>query len=370
MLNRNKYGETYHEEKTITPLKDTQGNITHYVSTGRDISEKVIAEQAQARLVAILEATPDLVVMFASEGQINYLNKSGVTLLKLKNADQLAGLKFFDLFPSNIVEQALRTGLGIAMEVGTWSSEVVMQAADGSEAPVSLVILAHYDSINRLSYFSAIARDISERMHFEAELKHQSTHDPLTQLPNRLVLEDRLATEIERARRLNCLAAVLFLDVNNFKRINDSLGHTIGDSLMQQIAIRLVLSLDSDDTVARYGGDEFAIVVGDLPNIDHLQGLLTRIRVEFERPFTFSEQVTYVTLSIGIAVYPYDGLEVDDLLRNAGTAMYWSKASGSNHYRFYAPKMNARSHERFNVRDRTKRRDKKQRILFCTTNRN
>jgi len=349
LINRSKNGQLFHEEKIISPLKNDQGHITHFVSTGRDITERVRADEARAQLVAILEATTDLVAILEPSGFLRYLNNAGYRLVNLDAGTDVSTLCLSNLFPERMAQRLKIEALPAARKNGTWSGETALQRTDGLEIPVSQVVLAHYGKAGDVQYLSTIVRDITERKRFEAELHHQATHDTLTQLPNRFLLADRLTTEIERMRRRNGLAAVFFLDIDNFKRINDSLGHRQGDHLLQRIAERLCTALRPNDTVARYDGDEFAILAGDLPHVDSVLVILGKIRAAFERPVSIDAQDAYVSFSIGIAVYPHDGAHVDELLRNAGTAMYRAKSAGPNQYRLYTPEMNARSHERLTL---------------------
>lgn len=346
LINRRKDGELFYEEKIITPLKDEQGRVAHLVSTGRDITERVKAEEARAQLVAILEATTDLVAILDPGGCLHYLNNAGYRLLGIDPANMDIGqFCLTELFPERIKQQLESEALPIAYRTGSWSGETALRRMDEIEVPVSQVLLVHRDAAGKVEYLSTIARDISERKRFEAELQHQSTHDILTGLPNRVLLMDRLRAEVERARHANNSVAVLFLDMDNFKRINDSMGHTIGDALLQQIADRLQAALRPNDTIARYGGDEFAIIAGDLARSENVLAVLRKIYAAFDRPMTLGAQEAYITFCTGIALYPHDGISVEDLLRNASTAMYRAVLAGHNQYRFYAPDMNARSHE-------------------------
>ncbi|HEY8036574.1 MAG TPA: EAL domain-containing protein [Methylobacter sp.] len=345
LINRRKDGELFYEEKVITPLKDEQGHVTHLVSTGRDITERVKADEARAQLVAILEATTDLVAILDLDGCLNYLNNAGYRLLGLDPKIDVSKFCLTELFPERIKQQLQSEALPIAYRTGSWSGETALRRMDEVEVPVSQVLLVHRDAAGEVEYLSTIARDISERKRFEAELRHQATHDTLTGLPNRVLLMDRLNAEVERARHANHSVAVLFLDMDNFKRINDSMGHAVGDSLLQQIAGRLQAALRPNDTVARHGGDEFAIIAGDLARSENVLAVLRKVYAAFERPMLLGAQEAYITFCTGIALYPHDGASVEDLLRNAGTAMYRANLAGHNQYRFYAPDMNARSHE-------------------------
>jgi len=345
LINRRKDGELFYEEKVIAPLKDEQGQVTHLVSTGRDITERVKAEEARAQLVAILEATTDLVAILDPDGCVHYLNNAGYRLLGIDSKLDLSKFCLTELFPERIKQQLQSEAWPIAYRTGSWSGETALRRVDEIEVPVSQVLLVHRDAAGNVEYLSTIARDISERKRFEAELRHQATHDTLTGLPNRVLLMDRLSAEIERARHANKSVGVLFLDMDNFKRINDSWGHAVGDALLQQISGRLQAALRPNDTIARHGGDEFAIIAGDLERSENVLAVLRKIYAAFERPMSLGAQEAYITFCSGIALYPHDGSSVEDLLRNAGTAMYRAVLAGHNQYRFYAPDMNARSHE-------------------------
>ncbi len=346
LINRRKDGELFYEEKVITPLKDEQGRVMHLVSTGRDITERVKAEEARDQLVAILEATTDLVAILDDpDGCLHYLNNAGYRMLGLDPKLDLGKFCLTELFPERIKQQLQSEAWPVAYRTGSWSGETALRRIDEIEVPVSQVLLAHRDKAGNVEYLSTIARDISERKRFEAELRHQATHDTLTGLPNRVLLMDRLSAEVERARHANNSVAVLFLDMDNFKRINDSMGHAVGDALLQQIADRLQAALRPNDTIARHGGDEFAIIAGDLARSENVLAVLRKVYSAFERPMSLGAQEAYITFCTGIAIYPHDGASVEDLLRNAGTAMYRASMAGHNQYRFYAPDMNARSHE-------------------------
>ncbi|MBA3757087.1 MAG: EAL domain-containing protein, partial [Nitrosomonas sp.] len=345
LINRRKNGELFYEEQVITPLKDAQGRTTHFVSTGRDITARVHAEEAHARLVSILEATPDLVAIFEQDGCLRYLNGAGRRLLGLDAEEDVSARYVQDLFLAGAAQQQISQALIAVRQYGVWNGETVLRVAGGGGLPVSQVILAHRNTEGGIEYLSTIVRDISERKQFEAELQYQTTHDRLTDLPNRFFLVNRFTSALEYARRHGCYVAVLFLDLDNFKRVNDSLGHAAGDALLQQVAQRLKGCLRANDTVARHGGDEFTIVASDLEDSENVLAVLHKLHTAFERPVIVGLQEIYITFSIGIALYPHDGDQIEDLLHHADVAMYQAKSSGPNQYRFYAADMNARGHE-------------------------
>ncbi|STX27683.1 regulatory protein (GGDEF and EAL domains) [Legionella beliardensis] len=178
-------------------------------------------------------------------------------------------------------------------------------------------------------------RDITQRALMEEKIQYQATHDPLTNLANRVLLFDRIGHAIEQAKRANMLFGLLFLDLNRFKLINDSLGHAIGDEVLRNVADRLQLIMRKTDTLARMGGDEFVIVTSAFDQIDNIKLFVQKIIESFHTPFTINGHELFINTSIGIAVYPMDGDTPEKLLSNADTAMYNAKEIGGNRFIFY-----------------------------------
>jgi len=345
LVNRRKDGGLFYEDKIITPLIDEAGHITHFVSTGRDVTARVRADEERTRVVAILEATPDLVAIMKPDGALSYLNASGRRSLGVEEGEDITGHSIQELFPERIYNRLVDEVGPEVYQSGVWSGETVLQITGGHEIPVSQVVLAHVGKEGEIEYLSTIIRDISEQKRFEARLQHRATHDRLTNLPNRFLLADRLGAALERAWRYGRHVAIVFLDLDNFKRVNDSLGHPAGDGVLQAVARRLQNCLRPTDTVARHGGDEFTVLLDDLARPDGAMVVLNKIQAAFERPVISGAHEIYITFSAGIAVYPQDGMDTEDLLRNADTAMYRAKMGGVSQYSFYAADMNARSHE-------------------------
>lgn len=218
---------------------------------------------------------------------------------------------------------------------------------DGTLFWNELYIAPVRDRAGVVTNYIGVMNDITEHRHYEEQLIYHATHDPLTGLPNRNLLQDRLA----QALALDAFAhknplCVMFLDLDNFKKVNDTLGHTVGDMLLKAVADRLTGCVRGGDTVARLGGDEYIIV---LPNVREMQDVITvakKIIAVFAAPFPLLGDEIYVTSSIGIALSPTDGETVDALLKNADAAMYHAKEQGKNNYQFYSAEMNIRVFER------------------------
>lgn len=294
-------------------------------------------EDEHARIASILEATTDLVAMIDPKGHILYINQAGSDWLGL--ADKVEKTCLFDYYPPWAGKLLREAAIPAAIEEGAWQGEAAIVDAGGTDIPVSQVIIAHRKRCDSISYLSTIARDISERKHYEHELRYQLTHDSLTRLPNRVLLMDRTAQAIAAARRNKFLAAVLFLDIDNFKQINDALGHTAGDSCLCEAATRLADCLRGGDTLGRYGGDEFLSILGDLKEAGAVDTVIRKIRAAFQRPVTLDSNEIYLTLSIGVSLYPQDGTDAESLLKYANVAMHSAKRFGRDEFKYYLPAM-------------------------------
>jgi diguanylate cyclase (GGDEF)-like protein/PAS domain S-box-containing protein len=231
--------------------------------------------------------------------------------------------------------QVLETGSG-------FSDRFHLLSSDGQRIPTE--ISASVLDLEEGATLLFMVRDISERKLAESRIQHLAYHDTLTDLPNRSLFKDRMKVALARARRSGDLGALLFLDLDNFKRINDTLGHSVGDRLLQIVAQRLTGTLRAEDTVARLGGDEFVILIErlgrDTPVIqERLQEIAAKIREVLARPCRLEEHELYVTSSIGIVTFPTDGADVDELLRHADVAMYEAKGSGRDAAKIFSEDM-------------------------------
>ena len=229
---------------------------------------------------------------------------------------------------------------------GSWQGEIWNKRKNGEVFPEWLTINAIHDDEGHLSQYAAIFSDITERKKIEERIKNLAYFDVLTGLPNRRLFTDRLQVAIANAHRHGHRLAIMFLDLDLFKRINDSLGHGIGDLVLVETSRRLGKCMREGDTVSRLGGDEFVVLLPEIDEIEDVAKSAERVIGTVRQPFVVDDHELYVTTSIGIAVYPEDGDSVETLIKNADTAMYRAKDIGRNSYQLYTAAMNARSFER------------------------
>ena len=297
------------------------------MTEAREVEDRWKAAVAtNARLTGIIEATSDLVVMTDPDGAPLYLNRAAQDFYDLVDTE----VTVEDLrrrVPPWVVHKFEREVLGVLLTEGIWTGELALVRGD-VEVPVSVQCLAHRDPDGELGWISMVARDISERRDFESRLQQQATHDELTGLPNRTLLMDRLRMALSRIRRTGTGVAVLFCDLDNFKVVNDSLGHVEGDRLLVDTAERLVKALRPGDTVARFSGDEFVVLCEELNEPGDAMFVADRVRGLLDRRFVLEDAEVFMTVSTGIAYTEDPDAEPMHLIRDADAAMYQAKGGG------------------------------------------
>jgi len=291
--------------------------------------EREIALHA-ARQSAVLDTADEGIVTLDEQCLIQSLNPAAEKIFGY-NKDELVGTSFSRLLiPSDIGRFMSRTGQPIPLS----HQELTGLRKTGEIFFLMLSISEGNVSNNR--FFTVMARDNSERHIFESELEYLATHDTLTGLPNRTLLYDRLHQAITQCARAKRLAAILFIDLDRFKTINDTLGHSAGDIILKEVAMRLRGCLREGDSVARNGGDEFTLVLPMLNEPGDAEVIAQKVLAKLVQSFKLNNEDLFIGGSIGISLYPNDGSDVDNLLKNADIAMYQSKSSGGNAYRFYS----------------------------------
>jgi diguanylate cyclase (GGDEF)-like protein/PAS domain S-box-containing protein len=233
-----------------------------------------------------------------------------------------------------------------------WEGEVWSMRRNAEEYPVWVALTAIRDSDNRIANYMAILSDITDRKRVEEHTRHLAEHDFLTDLPNRVLFLDRLHQALATARRRNTKLAVMFLDLDRFKAINDSFGHQVGDSVLKEVAARLSKCVRGVDTVSRQGGDEFVVILADIGGVDQAAHVAGSVMQAVSQPIAIGEHEIGLSVSIGISICPSDGEDVDTLLKNADVAMYHAKQNGRNAFQFFSPAMNAHVIERVQIENK------------------
>ncbi|AFY77823.1 diguanylate cyclase (GGDEF) domain-containing protein [Pleurocapsa sp. PCC 7327] len=325
----NKLNVDRYKDSQIIPEKSTSFNISkeQFKQTQVIIKNEIEEDNNYelTKLASLVELSPNPIIEIDWEGQITYLNSA-------------ASLKFSDIYKTKLEHPILkdlleknqhRNGNLLIREVKV-EEEVFEQHV-------------HYLSESKL--IRSYIFDITERKRIEEILQYQAFHDALTELPNRSLFHEQLALAIANAHRNQTQMAVIFLDLDCFKNINDTLGHSIGDRILQLFAKRLNACLREGDTIARWGGDEFTILLPHIKNIEEAAKLAERLLGEIKQPFEVDEHKLYVKSSLGIAIYPQDGEDPETLLKNADAALYRGKEQGRDRYQFYSSTMTSKVSE-------------------------
>jgi diguanylate cyclase (GGDEF)-like protein/PAS domain S-box-containing protein len=283
-----------------------------------------------AHLAAVVESSDDAIFSQSRDGIIMTWNHGAVRLYGYTGAEAI-GRSVTMLVPADSTGEVLEILARLRRGEGVVQYETVWQRRDGTRVDVSLTISPIVDSSGIVGA-AAISRDITDRKRAEqslrqrnTELEHKAYHDALTGLPNRALFADRLHRALARARRYGTSAAVLLIDVNGFKRVNDAFGHDAGDAVLAEIARRLQRSLRQTDTVARWGGDEFSVILADVRSPRGVAHAEERITTALRPPIALPGTELTITVSIGVSLFPDDGTLPDELLRRADRAMYRNK---------------------------------------------
>ncbi len=299
----------------------------------------------------IMDVVPEGILLTDQAGRIVMANARCEALFGYRR-EELLGQSLEILLPEDrrAAHQVLRADFVArprSRDMGTPGLDLQARRKDGSVFPVD-VSLAPLQTDEGLWVVAAV-RDVSERRHFEEQILHQATHDALTGLPNRLLYRQLLEQAMRQAERDETLLAVLFLDLDGFKTINDTLGHGAGDALLVQVAARIRGALRASDVVGRLGGDEFTILLAGIRHVHVISQIADNILAAIARPYEVEGREVNITASIGITVFPLDDANADSLLRNADTAMYHAKQEGRNRYSYYTAEMNRQMRQRLEV---------------------
>jgi len=320
----------------------------------RDISARKRDEEKLRLWATVFENSGEAVMITDPENRIVLVNKAFTEISGYAPAEVLGQNPH--IFGSGRHDRAFFEQMWQVLHRDRhWQGEIWDRRKNGEIYPKWLGITAVHDSDGHLTHYVAIFSDISERKAAQDKIEYLAHHDPLTGLPNRLLLYDRFAQAAAHADRTHSKVALLFLDLDQFKTINDSLGHPVGDKLLQILAGRLQECVRETDTISRQGGDEFVIIITDLHDADTVAGISLKILEQVRQSAEIDAHTLNASFSIGISLYPDDGADFDTLLQKSDTAMYHAKDAGRNAYRFFTEQMNVDALERLLIQNRLRR---------------
>lgn len=307
-------------------------------------------KQSEAFARSIIDHAVEGILTVDVEGVIRYINPAAEQVFGYMSKE-IIGKNINTIFPKltyndfnyfNKEDKAIDT-----------NKEVTGYKKDSSAVPIELTISKFL--VEDEMHFTIIMRDITERKLYEETIKFQAFYDSLTGLPNRALLKERIVIEISHSKQTNQKLAVMFLDLDRFKLINDTLGHDVGDKLLKEVAVRLKGCVGNDDTIARIGGDEFVVLLPGLVHGESVAQVASKILDAIRQPILIDNHELYLTISIGIAIYPEDGENDEALLTNADVAMYRAKEDGKNNFQLYTPALNEKALERLALENSLRR---------------
>lgn len=349
--------------------RDAGGQAVKMIGAVQDVTALKLAEKSliekTAYLDSILSSTNTVgIVAIDNDLNINYYNSTAEQVFEMA-PEQVMGVNLGAIHHAlGVKTPMLERALEIARKEGEFrfSMEQNLNGKEGLRY-IDSRISPIWNRDQELLGYLLLSEDVTEYKRSAAIIERQANFDPLTELPNRRLLLDRLTQVLAQSKRHGHIGALLFFDLDNFKTINDSLGHPVGDELLKQVASRMKAALREEDTVSRLGGDEFVILVSEIDDdtneaIDVVQSLAEKIRLSISEPYLIQERHLHVTPSIGIALFPMGDESPTDLLRAADTAMYRAKDSGRNAIRFFLPSMQLAADERLKIMNDLQRAEK------------
>ncbi|MDO8606795.1 MAG: EAL domain-containing protein [Phaeospirillum sp.] len=314
----------------------------------RDITERKMAEAEMQLAASVFHTTQEGILITDASGVIMSVNPA-FTDITGYTAEEAIG-QTPRLLKSHHHDDAFYTTMWRQIiDKGRWQGELWNRRKNGEAFLEWLTITAIVGPGGRYTRFVSVFTDVTELRRKDEQIRYQAYHDALTGLPNRALLDDRLEHAIDVARRHSAQVAVLFLDLDRFKVVNDSLGHQEGDKLLQNTALRILDSVRKSDTVGRLGGDEFIVILGDFEDTTEVAQVADKILAAIGAPFELAGRILHSSASIGIAVFPQDGDDGPALMKNADIAMYQSKAAGRGTFRFFDPSMNRHALQRLEM---------------------
>ena len=322
------------------PLGETAGQITGVVTVSLDITQQKEAQKLNTLLATAVEHAGDVIEITDAASHFEYVNSAFERISGYSRADALGQTPFSLLMSDRNDEPHYRAVQNAIASGQVWHGTLTGRRKDGTLYEQEATISPVRDAEGVITHYVAVKRDITERLQTQARIWHLAHHDALTDLPNRVLFQDRLQQAVAQARRSGLLVAILFIDLDNFKDVNDALGHEFGDLLLKAVTLRLRGCTRETDTVARLGGDEFALIHTGLERSQSAAKLAEKVLERLSEPFSLEGQEVHISASIGVTICPLDHDDPQQIVKNADMAMYRAKNTGRSNYQFYKEEMN------------------------------
>ncbi|MBI3571271.1 MAG: EAL domain-containing protein [Gammaproteobacteria bacterium] len=345
---RDAQGNIRYSNLSGVPILDAQGVFKGYRGTGHDVTEHVRAESERQRLTSAIEQTADAVLITDPDGTIEYANPAYEATTGYSR-EEVIGRKPNIVKSGQHDERFYRELWRTILDGRPFRAVFINRRKNGELYYEEKTITPIRSPQGVITHFVSTGKDITERKRAEERLSFLAYYDVLTGLPNRALLLDHLKQATIEADRIGRLVAVMFLDLDRFKVINDTLGHHVGDALLKGVAERLQACVRPGDTISRLGGDEFTVILADVANADDVARVARKILDSFVQPFRVEDQDLFTTASVGITLYPFDVHDPEGLLKNADAAMYHAKEQGRNSFKFFTAELNVRAERRLKL---------------------
>ncbi|UGB28772.1 sensor domain-containing protein [Metabacillus sp. B2-18] len=335
------------EGRGVPTISET-GEVEHIIFFSRDITEQKNAEkqlkESEERYRKLVEFSPETILIHV-DGKIVYVYNAGLKLVGADHISQIIGKNIFDFVSPDYWEYAKKRMQKVQVGISEISEYKILRL-DGTQIYGELLgFLTTYQGKDAVQ---VVVRDVTERKRAEEQVNFLAYYDSLTGIPNRNLLYEYLDEVVANNQEKAQMIAVMFLDLDRFKMINDTYGHSFGDQLLQQVSTRLSECLGEDGRLFRYGGDEYVIVLA-YPEPSKVSQIAENLRDTLSTPFFIQERQTFISTSIGISLYPKDGDCVENLIQNADIAMYYAKENGKNNYQYYTNSLNVINNRKMEI---------------------
>jgi diguanylate cyclase (GGDEF)-like protein/PAS domain S-box-containing protein len=360
ILNKRKNGSHFWAKATFGALRNASGEITGYISLKEEITQLKESEKHLRLAASVFETASEALVVTDVNMNIKMVNKAFSNITGY-GSDEAIGQTPAILQSGRQDKDFYADMFDSLNATDVWEGEIWNRRKNGEIYPEWLRISVIRDDVGNHEGYVGLFSDITKRKRNESLIQHQANFDALTGLPNRNLFRDRLSHALDLAEKNHQHVAVLFIDIDHFKYVNETLGHSLGDQLLQDIANRLTHNLKKPKTVSRFGGDEFIVILPDESSLYRIENTALEILKKLERPYCINGDPVFASASIGAAVYPFDGEDAEALLRKAENAMYKAKHKGRNNFQFFTMEMDIEAQQRQELeRDLHKAIEKKQ----------